>query len=225
MVALLVIVSIVALIALDYFVLRKGRAAREAVGRIELPGLQPLSEAFRRLPAGVFLQPTYTWSRIREDGEVFIGLHPMLFGLIGAPYDLQLLGQGRDVRKGAPLARVGRGARYLTVRSPIDGVITEVNHRVAGETDWSGLAEADGAWLYRLRPERVGDEVPTWLIGDRAVEWTKAQYARLRNRLAGVALAHSLGVVMPDGGEIPAGILGELDEQAWRTVQIEFLES
>lgn len=225
MVALLVIVSIVALIALDYFVLRKGRAAREAVGTIELPGLQPLSEAFRRLPAGVFLQPTYTWSRIREDGEVFIGLHPMLFGLIGAPYDLQLLGQGRDVRKGAPLARVGRGARYLTVRSPIAGVITEVNHRVAGETDWSGLAETDGAWLYRLRPERVGDEVPTWLIGERAVEWTRAQYARLRNRLAGVAVAHSLGAVMPDGGEIPAGILGELDEQAWRAVQIEFLES
>jgi hypothetical protein len=30
---------------------------------------------------------------------------------------------------------------------------------------------------------------------------------------------------MPDGGEIPAGILGALDEQAWRAVQVEFLES
>jgi len=225
MVALLVIVSIVALIALDYFVLRKGRMAREAVEKIEMPGLQPLSEAFRRLPAGVFLQPTYTWSRIREDGEVFVGLHPILFGLIGAPYDLQLLGEGRDVEKGAPLVRLGSGGRHLTVKAPFAGVITAVNHRVSGETDWSGLGGTDGAWLYRVRPVRVGDEVPTWLIGDGAVEWTRAQYARLRNRLAGVAMAHSLGVVMPDGGEIPAGILGELDEQAWRAVQVEFLES
>lgn len=225
MVALLVIVSIVALIALDYFVLRKGRMAREAVEKIEMPGLQPLSEAFRRLPAGVFLQPTYTWSRIREDGEVLVGLHPILFGLVGAPYELELLGEGREVKKGSPLARVGRSGRRLTVNAPFAGVITAVNHRVSGETDWSGLSETDGAWLYRVRPVQVGDEVPTWLIGERAIEWTRAQYARLRNRLAGVAMAHSLGAVMPDGGEIPAGILGALDEQAWRAVQVEFLES
>jgi glycine cleavage system H lipoate-binding protein len=225
MVALLLIVSIAAMIALDYFVFQKRRAAREAAEPIDAPGLRPLSEVFRRLPGGVFLQPTYTWSRIREDGEVLIGLHPMLYGLVGAPYQLQLIHEGRQVEKGAPIIRIGREERWLTVRSPIAGTVTDVNHVVEGETDWSGVQDADGGWLYRLRPVHIADEVPSWFIGDRAVAWTRDQYARLRSRLAGVAMARSLGAVMADGGEIPTGILGELDEQAWRTIQDEFLGS
>jgi glycine cleavage system H lipoate-binding protein len=194
------------------------------IERIEVPGLKPLSDVVRRLPGGVFLQPTYTWSRIREDGEMLIGIHPMLYGLIGAPYQLELVGEGTHIDKGAPLARIGRGDRRLTVRSPIAGAVTEVNHRMDGETDWSGVRDTNGGWLYRVRPERVGDEVPSWLIGERAVAWTKEQYARIRGRLAAVATARSLGTVMADGGEIPTGILGELDEQAWHAVQGEFLD-
>lgn len=225
MVALLLIVSIAAMIALDYFVLQKRRARREPVGPIEVPGLRPLSEVFRRLPGGVFLQPTYTWSRIREDGAVSVGLHPLLYGLVGAPYQLELVAEGRHVEKGEPLVRIGREGHWLTVRSPLAGTVTNVNHVVEGETDWSGVRDAYGGWLYRLRPEHVGDEVPSWFIGDRAVAWTRDQYARMRGRLAGVAMARSLGAVMADGGEIPTGILGELDEQAWRAIQDEFLGS
>ncbi len=224
MVALLVILSIVALIALDYFVFRKRRVDREMIERIEVPGLKPLSDVVRRLPGGVFLQPTYTWSRIREDGELAIGIHPMLYGLVGAPYQLELVAEGARVEKGAPLARLGRGDRWLTVRSPIAGAVTEVNHRVDGEADWTGVRDTSGGWLYRVRPEHAGDEVPSWLIGERAAAWTKEQYARLRGRLAGVAMARSLGTVMADGGEIPTGILGQLDEQAWHAVQDEFLD-
>ena len=102
--------------------------------------------------------------------------------------------------------------------------MTDVNHRVDGEADWTGVRDTSGGWLYRVRPEHAGDEVPSWLIGERAAAWTKEQYARLRGRLAAVAMARSLGTVMADGGEIPIGILGQLDEQAWHAVQGEFLD-
>ena len=49
MVALLVILSIAALIALDYFVLRKRRVGREMIENIEVPGLTPLSDLVRQL--------------------------------------------------------------------------------------------------------------------------------------------------------------------------------
>ena len=224
MVALLVILTIVALIALDYFVFRKRQVGRELMESIEAPRIKPLSDIVRWLPGGIFLQPTYTWSRIRDDGDVVIGIHPMLFGLVGAPYQLELVAEGAHVDKGAPLARIGRDDRWLTIRSPIAGAVTQVNHRVDGEADWSGVREANGGWLYQVRPERAADEVPSWLIGERAASWTKEQYARLRNRLAGVAMGRSLGAVMADGGEIPTGVLGQLDEQAWRAVQVEFLD-
>jgi glycine cleavage system H lipoate-binding protein len=215
MVALLVALTIIALVAADYFLLRPRRAARPAEEDAPLPGLEPLSAAIDRLPAGVFLQPTFTWSRIRPDGEVLLGVHPLLFGLVGAPYDVERLPGGEHVEKGAPLVRIRKGDRRLTVRSPIAGRIAEVNRVVSGETDWTGLQHDGGSWLYRIVPERVAGEVPTWLIGESATEWTRRQYQRVREQLATLAGGPGLAGTMADGGEIPAGILARLDDAAW----------
>jgi glycine cleavage system H lipoate-binding protein len=221
----LVIISVAALIAFDYYVVRPRRVLRRQGVKIPMPGLEPLSGTARHVPADVFLQPTFTWSRIGEDGDLLVGLHPLLYGLVGAPYELELVAEGSPVTKGAPLARVGRAAHRLTVRAPVGGTVTAVNHRIAGETDWSETEAGEGAWLYRVHPKDVGDETSTWFLGERAVAWTRDQYARLRNRLIGEVGQTPLGVVMADGGEIPVGVLNELDDKVWRVVQDEFLES
>jgi glycine cleavage system H lipoate-binding protein len=221
----LVIITVVALIAFDYYVVRPRRALRRQGVTIPLPGLEPLLETARHVPADVFLQPTFTWGRIRDDGDLLVGLHPMLFGLVGAPYELELVAEGSAVIKGAPLMRVGHGEQRLTVHAPADGVITAVNHQISGETDWSRTDAANGAWVYRMRPDHIGDDVPTWFFGDRAIAWTRDQYSKLRNRLVGEVGRSPIGVVMADGGEIPVGVLRELDDRIWRVVQDEFLES
>lgn len=221
----LVIMTVAALIAFDYYVVRPRRALRRSGVTIPMPGLEPLSEAVRQVPGDVFLQPTFTWSRADADGDLLVGLHPLLYGLVGAPYELDLVSEGSPVTKGAPLARLGRGGNRLTVRAPVDGRITAVNHQVEGETDWSGTDAANGAWLYRVRPDHAGADTPAWLAGERAVAWSRDQYARIRNRLVGEVGRTPVGVVMADGGEIPTGVLHEFDERVWRVVQEEFLES
>ena len=222
MVAVLVVLTILALVALDYFVLRKRSAA--TVRRVRLPGLAPLSGAVGRVPAGVFLQPSYTWCRIRRDGDLALGVHPLLLGLVGAPYRIELLPDGSVVERGAPLVRVRRGARQLTVRSPVTGRIVAVNRVIGGETEWVGLEDDGGSWFYRIRPERVADEVPQWLIAERAVEWTRRQYDRLRTFLVGPVGTGHVGVTMADGGEIPVGVLTNLSAEGWEAFQAAFLD-
>lgn len=222
MVAVLVVVTILALLAADYYLLRPRRNA-EGDDEIPLPGLQPLSAAVTQLPAGVFLQPTFTWSRIRPDGEVLLGVHPLLFGLVGAPYGIELLRNGDHVGKGAPLVRIKKGGRSLTVRSPIGGRISEVNHAIAGETAWNGLTHEDGSWLYRMVPERVVAEIPTWMIAERATEWTAREYRRLRERLVELTAGPRAAPTMMDGGEIPVGVLASLDDASWTVFERMFL--
>jgi glycine cleavage system H lipoate-binding protein len=222
MVALLVVLTILALLAADYLLLRRGRQAEEAES-IALPGLEPLSAASTHLPAGVFLQPTFTWSRIRSDGDLLVGVHPLLFGLVGAPYGIELLPNGEHVGKGAPLARIKKGGRSLTVRSPVDGRITEANQAIAGETDWKGLNGGNGSWLYRIIPVEVGGEVSTWMMAEQAADWTRRQYQRLREHLSTLAVGPELVQTMVDGGEVPAGILATLDDAAWTNFETTFL--
>jgi len=191
-----------------------------------MPGLEPLSDAVERLPAGVFLQPSYTWTRIESDGSLAVGVHPLLLGLVGAPYALDLLPPGERFEKGAPFVRLGHGERRLTVSAPVSGRITAVNHAVAGETDWSGLDNGNGgAWLYRVEPEAMAPEVERWMIADRATAWTREQLARVREHLARRAQDLGVGVAMADGGEVPTGILAELDDRAWTEFEDAFLRT
>ena len=71
---------------------------------------------------------------------------------------------------------------------------------------------------------RVAEEVPRWMVAERAAEWTRAQYARLREYLFGVQHAGELGLAMTDGGDMPVGILASLDTAAWDGVQKDFLD-
>lgn len=222
MVALLVALTILALLAADYFLLRRGRQAEDPEG-VALPGPRPLSAAFAEPPAGVFLQPTFTWSRIRPDGELVVGVHPLLFGLVGAPYGIDLLPGGDHVGKGAPLARITKGGRTLTVRSPVDGRVTDVNRAIAGEAEWNGIKDGNGSWLYRIAPERVAPEILTWTIADRAAAWTAREYQRVRERLLELAGSADSVRTMMDGGEIPTGVLASLDDNGWAAFERMFL--
>jgi glycine cleavage system H lipoate-binding protein len=224
MVAVLVVLTIAALIALDFFVLRKRRAVAPEPA-LAMPGLEPLSEAAARLPWGVFLQPTFTWTRIEPDGSLLVGLHPLLLGIVGAPYDIELLDDGETVGKGEPLVRIGKSGRHLTVRSPVAGRVTEINRVVQGETDFAAVAKDGGSWLYRITPQHVGDEVPGWLIGERAVEWTRRQYDRVREHMLSLVGPGEVGAVLADGGELLTGVLGQLDAAAWEEFERSFLKA
>jgi glycine cleavage system H lipoate-binding protein len=222
MAVLLGILTIAALIGIDVLFLRARRARRaEAVAPPRLP---PLSESITRLPQGVFLHPTFTWSRVREDGDVVLGIHPLLFGLVGAPYQIDVLSEGQEVERGGELVKLGRSGRRLTVRSPVSGRISAVNDVLTGEAEWDGVEADDGRWVYRITPQGLGEEVPSWFVAERASEWSRRQYERFKEYLFGVLHAGELGLTMTDGGDVPNGILGRLAGSAWDGIQQEFLD-
>lgn len=221
MVALLVVLTFVLFVALDFY-LESRRAevkhTSQVIGRAP-PAPPPLPATFQPVPPGVFLQPTYTWSAFGDSGELYLGIHPMLLNLVGQPVELDCRVPGERITKGEPLARVGKGGKRLTVRSPVAGRVELVNYPALGNAGaWPGPDAPTTAWLYRLTPERVANEVGGWLSGESAMAWTKRTYAELRNYLQGAVADRHLGAVMADGGELPIGILGDMDERVWSGV-------
>lgn len=215
MVVLLVILTFVAFVALDFFLESRHahRHANQAVGAAP----SPLSATFQPVPPGVFVQPTYTWSRVGEGGELYLGIHPLLLNLVGQPVELECRAPGEHVAKGEPLARVGTGGKRLTVRSPLAARVELVNYPALGNSDAFPAPDApNSAWLYRLAPEQLAREVGGWLSGEAALAWTKTSYAQVRQYLQGAVADRHLGTVMADGGELPVGILGDMDERVWQ---------
>jgi glycine cleavage system H lipoate-binding protein len=222
MVVVLVLLTFAFFVALDHFVLSRRRLGEATIAPTR-PELMTLSATQRPLPAGLFLQPTYTWSRLGASGEVYLGVHPMLLGLVGVPCEFDLRDPGEHLAKGQPLVRIGRAGRHLTVRSPLGGRVEQVNHRLTADALWRGVEEDGGSWLYRLQPERVAEEMGTWLAGEEAAEWTRRRYDDLRAFLHGTATAGVVGTVMADGGDLPAGILDEMGQGVWAGLEDRFL--
>ena len=220
MLGTLFILTALAVITAHYFLVERPRQ------RAAPPALPPpLSAAMGRLPKGVFLQPTYTWSRIRPSGELLVGVHPLLLNLVGTPYKLEVVAHGGRVNKGAPLIRIGKGDRCLTLHSPVTGSIRATKPIANGGASWDPMTDENGDWLCLIEAERLAEEVPTWMIADRALEWTSHRFGEIRDHLLMAGTEKELSVTLADGGELPVGILAEFDEEGWEAFQSAFLDA
>ena len=223
MVMVLVVLTFVVFIALDYFVFSRQHAEAAFPAHETRPAVEALPAVRQAIPVGISLQPTFTWSRFGPAGEAYVGVHPMLVGLIGEACEFELLDAGAHVGRGDPLVRLAQGGHRLTVRSPIGGRVEHVNRQVTGETRWRDLEENNGGWLYRIRPETATEESPGWLRGESAAAWTRRQYGLLRDFLHDTLADGHLGFVMADGGELPVGILEDMDGSVWAALEERFL--
>ncbi|MEJ2312398.1 MAG: hypothetical protein P8Y07_04460 [Gemmatimonadales bacterium] len=199
---------------------------RQRAQRLEGPHPIPLALAdiIGKVPEGVFLQPTLTWGRLRPDGDVELGIHPLLLGLAGPSRAVNpCAGPGR-IEKGQPIAEIAAGEGQLSVRSPASGRIVETNPRIAADSSWRGATLDDGSWVCRVRPDRLSDEIGSWLIADKAVEWTRRRYGDIRDSMLALAFRGEPELMLADGGEIPVGILTQLDGASWLQFEKDFLD-
>lgn len=218
MVVIFVALTVLALIALDYFVIHPKQQQKNA--EISIGELIPLRETMNDIPAGVFLQPTFTWTKIQDDGSLKVGLHPMLLGLVGAPYEIELLQDKEIIEKGDPLLRVNKDGRHLTIKAPVAGEVTAYNQALIGETDWQHL---NTSWLYKIQPQTVQQEIPNWQYAEDAGEWLQERYQNMKSFIFEKTAPTSVGITLADGGDIPMGVLSELDEDGWKEFQEKFM--
>jgi len=218
MVVIFVALTIVALLALDYFIIHPRQQRKEA--EIAIGEIVPLSKTLKDMPAGVFLQPTFTWTKMKETGGLVLGLHPLILGLIGPPYEIELLKDKESVKKGEPLFRINKNGRYMTIKSPVDGEIRAFNQALLGETDWEELNES---WLYRIAPQNVSAEVPQWHLAEEGREWARDQYQKIKSYLYDSLAPTDAGITLADGGDVPVGVLSELNDDSWKDFQKKFL--
>lgn len=219
MVVIFVALFIIAMLALDYYVIRPRQEEKQAE-EMTVGELLPLSKTLRNIPAGVFLQPAFTWTKLQDDGTLKVGIHPLILGLIGPPYEVELLQRKEMVEREDPLLLVRKNGRTMTLKSPVVGEILDYNQALLGETDWEHL---NMSWLYKIRPKNMTAEMKSWQYSEDATEWMDQRYREVKSFLFEKAAPTEAGVTLADGGDVPMGILSELDDETWNEFQQKFI--
>lgn len=119
-----------------------------------------------------------TWIRVNEDGTVTVGMTDIAQNLAGPILHAKAKGAGTDRRKGKPIATVESGKWVGPVKSPVSGVITEVNEKLVGDAQLINRSPYRDGWVVKMKPEALEAELKEMVTGDNAVAAYKAKMER-----------------------------------------------
>ncbi len=195
------------------------RQIRDAIGT--------LSAKVLRVPQGIYFNQNHTWAHLGESGAARVGVDDFLPHVIG---DLQLSGlkePGDSIKKGELLAEILQDGKQLKVFSPISGEVLETNTLVVEHPDMINEDPYQQGWLYQVKPSNWMKETRSFLLGEKATEWSEKEVTRFKDFLSMGAMqkyaSEPAMVMLQDGGEIRDQVMSELPGEVWEDFQEEFL--
>jgi glycine cleavage system H lipoate-binding protein len=229
MVVLLVILTVLACIGLEFYLgkrsVRERNTAEEALqGPVAaMPDLLPYGIACR-LPGGVFLHGGHTWAHIELSGEVKIGMDAFARGILGRIDRIELPAWGQDVRQGEPAFTVLQGGKKIGLVSPVDGVVCAINDDVNLDPEGAESEPYQTGWILAVRPSNLIQNLKRLKVSASASAWLEKEMRELSEFLALYRpRPQGVGVTLPDGGIHAAGIIESMDGEILQLVIRRFL--
>lgn len=211
MTVLLFISTIAAFLTIDYFVRRKSAVAVQPVVRKAIP---------MRIPAGIFFTKSHTWLSLFPSGKVQLGIDDFLARMFSAPQITMLKNSSDHVKKGEPILRVTEKENEVIVRSPIDGVVDNVNTSLVSTPSLLTDALFSEGWAYTITPASTND-LRSFYLGEDTRVWLRDELGRLRDFFA--HLTTPVPAFMQDGGLPASGLMDNLNPEQCKKFENEFL--
>jgi glycine cleavage system H protein len=229
MVAIGLLLTIIAFLALDYFVFQRVESGetRRPAGIAGIPAPVRVGEGadLDLLPANVFLGPGHVWVRLERSGSIRVGADGLACALLGSPDRVEVTPAGRTVQRGDQVAVLQSGERTLRLLAPTDGVVSRVNPRLAVKPSYAGKEPYDAGWLCELRPSRLAGALKGMRAAEEATAWMRAELGELRDVVTGWANRRRPGLeAMADGGLPIRALAQRLDDREWHMLRARFFE-
>lgn len=230
MTALLVILTIIVFITIDYLVYRKKGTALVQLARdtIDIPQVKIHANDILRedeitLPQGVFLHPKHTWAFVLPSGKVKVGIDSFISKLIGNVDQVILPPIGMEIKKGQPVLNLVSKDKKLSLISPINGKVASVNNELM-ENPHLLNDPYDSGWTIIINPKSLSSDISSLKISEEAIKILKSEFKRFKEFVLNFGNGNNLGLqTLQDGGMPIKGILSSLDKEKWERFQKEFL--
>ena len=173
----------------------------QAVAPLAVEGLQ--------IPQGFYLHPAHVWLEPGEGGEVRLGLDDFGWRLL-CPERVEAPLAGTRLARGRPAFVLRRGARRLSLPSPVDGVVTAVNPALRERPGGKGPDPYVADWVLRAQAADLAAALSRLRVGPAAAEHLGSECRRLATFLAA-----RRGLLAADGGFLDWQALEGVAEEHW----------
>jgi glycine cleavage system H protein len=126
-----------------------------------------------------YLVEHQTWARLHADGTATVGITTLGIQLAGEIYMCRPKSVGSEVEQGRSIAVVELSKSIVSVKSPVRGVVVEVNPLLEEQPELVHRAPYGEGWLARVRLSDLEADLAALLHGD-AVGPAMAHHAWLQ---------------------------------------------
>jgi glycine cleavage system H lipoate-binding protein len=222
MVALLVLLTIITFLTIDFFA-QRAEARRTVPATATRPVSVQVPLDLGTVPAGLFLSRGHAWMGVEPSGVVRVGADRLPSTLLGGVEAVTSLPVGTEVHRGEPIARLHHGDRSVELASPVDGVVTAANPEALNDPGAVAADPFGRGWIAAVEPRGLGAALKRLFVAEEAASWMRAELSRLRDFLVGLdgGLA-AAAATLPDGGLPMNGVAKRLNDGEWRELAARF---
>jgi glycine cleavage system H lipoate-binding protein len=157
--------------------------------------------------------PNHIWIKI--DGETAkVGVDDFATRLIGDIESIEVP-EKTSIPSGEYCFQVGKNNRIARMALPTDIEIVESNPAIQSDPGVVKKDPYDRGWLLRIKTPK---ETLNTLKGNEAIEWFEKEIEKLFQEVESNA-----NVMVPDGGEVPVNLAGQLNDDQWNAFIKRFL--
>jgi glycine cleavage system H protein len=130
------------------------------------------------MPPDYHFHPGHTWA-LSKDGAVAVGVDDLIQATTGRLTAVTLPSSGDAVAAGQQVIGLAVGGREIKLVAPVDGTVDKVNGALAKRPTLVNDDPYGKGWLFTIRPGGAESQLQGLPVGDPAVEWMKAEMAKM----------------------------------------------
>ena len=104
------------------------------------------------IPKGLYFDKTHTWSFMKKDGTVKIGIDDFLQHITGFITRIEMKNVGDKIKKGERLLTIIQKGKQLNIYSPVSGTIKTQNETLITNSSLLNSAPYENGWVYTIEP-------------------------------------------------------------------------
>ena len=173
-----------------------------------------------QIPQGYCFHPGHTWV-LREGAETArVGLDSFTVNLMGRIDHISVVGENRWIRQGQKLMTLSSGDTAIDLLSPVEGVITALNHDALRDPAVIARDPYQQGWIALVKSPELAINQKNLVQGAMVAPWMQNNVTRLNGLVAQMA-----PTMAADGGLPVAGLLSRVPVEVRQQLAKEFFLS
>jgi glycine cleavage system H lipoate-binding protein len=172
------------------------------------------------VPMGYYFHNGHTWVRIESGGYIRVGMDDFALKLFGKADSLDLPVMGKELDQDAVGWGLVRDGNIAVLRSPINGVIMEVNPQLRERPAMANEKPYEDGWLFTVHTPDIKKTVKNLMSDAQGLDWMLGEVNTLEGMIEEVA-----GPLAADGGYLADDIYGNIPQLGWDNLTKTFLKT